>query len=260
MILSKENIFGQIYLITNKVNGKIYIGQTIGKVNERFSDHCSSARTQPKKHNTVFHSAIRKYGQQSFNYQSICFCFSRESLNEAEISLIKTYDSINKKIGYNICEGGQYNIDIIWSDKAKEGARQRQLGKKHSEETKAKMSASRKGHLVSEETRRKISIIHKGRKGHGKGKPWLGKKMPFCLIYKRGAFNKGKDHASSIKIVQLDLNKNFIQQFDSFSIATEKLKIHNISRAVKAGFTRKPGGFHFMTLQQYNKYVDNFNK
>jgi group I intron endonuclease len=49
-----------IYKITNKVNGKVYIGQTIRSLNTRFKEHCKKPRC------IALHSAINEYGRNSF--------------------------------------------------------------------------------------------------------------------------------------------------------------------------------------------------
>lgn len=252
--LMGATLYGQIYLITNLHNGKIYIGQTIYKVNDRWSDHCSSAIRCINKHKTMFHAAIRKYGKPGFTCQSICFCFSREALDEAEIDLIKAYRATDRSVGYNIAEGGKGASGTKWSDEAREGARQRMLGKKQSEELIKLRSKSLLGRAVTPETRDKISKKLKGNKNGTNNKSWLGKKLPFCLKVKRGLFNKGSKHFSSKKVVQLDSDKNLIKVFDSLTIASKELKITNISRACQRGFERKPGGFHFMYLTTYNKW------
>lgn len=68
-------MIGYIYKITNKVNNKVYIGQTRYTVEFRWRQH------QHKKDNTYFHNAIRKYGAQNFMVETLEEC-SIEKLDE----------------------------------------------------------------------------------------------------------------------------------------------------------------------------------
>ena len=98
---------GYIYLITNKVNGKKYVGQTLMSVHARWLKHCSVARTQSNA--TGIDGAIRKYGEQNFIVETIKECPIAE-LDKWEIYYIQyyeTYQGDNADKGYNITLGGQ---------------------------------------------------------------------------------------------------------------------------------------------------------
>jgi len=88
-----------IYKVTNKVNGKCYIGQTCGSVDRRFSQHCYDANKNKKKN--PFHSAIRKYGKENFSHDLILVCNDAMS-NYYENAIMNLYDShISNGKGYN---------------------------------------------------------------------------------------------------------------------------------------------------------------
>lgn len=91
--------FGNIYKITNKVNGKVYIGQTIRPLKVRFRQHTY------RKDCTYLASAINKYGKENFTIELI-ETIPYEKLNEREIYWISFYKSQNKKYGYNLLKGG----------------------------------------------------------------------------------------------------------------------------------------------------------
>lgn len=74
-----------IYKATNKVNGKSYIGQTIQTIQRRAYCHKLNAINGSK---TYFHNAIRKYGFDSFVWQVIEICQSKEELDEMEFHYI----------------------------------------------------------------------------------------------------------------------------------------------------------------------------
>lgn len=96
---------GKIYKITNKLNGKIYIGQTLKSLEERFQKHCWKTTEKDKYHmNMAIKKAIRKYGKENFTIELIEEV-NQELLDVREIYWISFYDSYNK--GYNCTLGGQ---------------------------------------------------------------------------------------------------------------------------------------------------------
>ena len=100
---------GFIYKITNKINGKSYIGQTIQNVKERFYQHCATKCSQAIL-NMAIHKAINKYGKSNFTIEVIEEVEST-NLNDRERYWIKYYDSYNN--GYNSTEGGQDGIKLF---------------------------------------------------------------------------------------------------------------------------------------------------
>lgn len=101
---------GCIYLITNKINGKQYIGQTRQDFKQRMRDHVSKAKYN--KTNSYLHSAIRKHGWDNFTKEIIETIKTDsleeliQKLNEKEIYYIKYYNSLFSQNGYNISDGG----------------------------------------------------------------------------------------------------------------------------------------------------------
>lgn len=95
---------GYIYKITNKVNGKMYIGQTKTSIEERMRKHYSDAKWE--KGVTGVDAAIRKYGEDNFQVDIICEC-DNEELNDLEVFYIEKYDTFNTPKGYNLTPGGQ---------------------------------------------------------------------------------------------------------------------------------------------------------
>lgn len=103
-----------IYKATNKINGKCYIGQTRHSLEHRKNTHLNLARKGVKTH---FYQAIRKYGEDNFEWEIICSASNKQILNELETFYITKYDSI--KHGYNMVDGGDNNIMDIESVKTK---------------------------------------------------------------------------------------------------------------------------------------------
>jgi group I intron endonuclease len=165
---------GRIYSVTNTVNEKQYVGQTITKYSKQGHGH-------------AIKNAYKKYGRKSFTYDVV---FSGvdcpQLLDFAEKFWIKVFGSIQPH-GYNLEEGGRRHKNVNHKPnlgkkasnetKAKMSASQKEYwaahgspnkGRKHSEETKAKMSAARSKRVYTDEDRMKISEAvkewHKNRK------------------------------------------------------------------------------------------------
>lgn len=104
---------GKIYIITNDINNKVYIGQTIQTLKKRFNGHCCYSKTD-RSINMYIKRAIHKYGKQHFEIQLLEEC-PIEQLNDREIYWINYYDSYNN--GYNLTLGGQdsnyFNINKL---------------------------------------------------------------------------------------------------------------------------------------------------
>jgi group I intron endonuclease len=91
-----------IYKITNSINGKVYIGQTVQKNPKmRWYDHQAKARCGV---NQPLFNAIRKYGVEKFSWEVIDQANSLEELNKLEEQYVEQYNSIHT--GYNIRKAG----------------------------------------------------------------------------------------------------------------------------------------------------------
>ena len=129
-----------IYRIVNKKNGKIYIGQTIRSIEERWRGHCHSALQDT---NNLFHNAINKYGKDSFEIEELAKANTQDELDELENSYIESSNSLYPN-GYNLKTGGANGA--IYSDVSKE-----------------KMSKAKLGSSVPVDVREKMSKAHKER-------------------------------------------------------------------------------------------------
>lgn len=90
--------FGIIYLVTNLVNLKQYVGQTTQALETRMNQHFSTKRQDH------FHRGIRKHGKENFQFKELETCESLAELNFREEVLIIKYDSLGS--GYNSIYGG----------------------------------------------------------------------------------------------------------------------------------------------------------
>lgn len=92
-----------IYKITNCINGKMYIGQTIHP-NRRWTEHKQKARNGQDQF--PIHLAIAKYGADNFTFEIIEWT---EDFNNEERRLIQELNTLSPN-GYNISEGGENNV------------------------------------------------------------------------------------------------------------------------------------------------------
>src|SRR5574337_783614 len=99
-----------IYKIVNLINGKIYVGQTIGSAFVRFSEHKSDARRNRKS--SALHAAMRFYGFDNFSVSTICRANSVDELNNREAACIRLYGSLAPN-GYNIALGGNNSLKSL---------------------------------------------------------------------------------------------------------------------------------------------------
>lgn len=165
-----------IYKITNNINGKIYIGQSID-IEHRWNEH------QKAKTNFYLHNAIRKYGIENFDFEIIEEC-EEHLLNSREIFWIDYYDSYNN--GYNLTTGGEGTRGHKMSDEGKKILSKSHRGK----------SSPNKGVPHTNETKKKISDRCKGRIPWNKGKKNEYKLAPHSEEIKKkiSDSNKGKKH------------------------------------------------------------------
>ena len=136
-----------IYCITNKINGKQYVGQTVRTAEERFKEHCRDKKMYISK-------AIRKYGKENFIVETIDSALLIDDLNEKEIYWIDKFKT-KKPNGYNLCNGGDNTFGfnhrpeskILMSEVQKAlanqvGDKNHFYGKRHNESTKEKMRST----------------------------------------------------------------------------------------------------------------------
>jgi len=157
-----------IYKITNLINNKFYIGQDI--------------KNDPKYFGSgkLINSAIKKYGIENFKKEILEFCTDEKHMDEREIFWIKELDATNRKIAYNICEGGK-------SYRTMRGENNARFGKHHSEETKNIIREKRKLQKMSKEQKDVLREKWKGEGNPGK--------------------NKSKETIEKLRIVAKELNR-----------------------------------------------------
>lgn len=160
-----------IYMILNIITGKAYVGQSIN-VEQRLSRH-KSRLNKNKHHNDYLQNAWNKYGEDAFEFNILERCPS-DSLDDNEVFWINYFRTNTHDKGYNLESGGGANKTISPETRMKlselSKGNQVWLGRKHSDETKQKISEKLKGRTFSDETLKKFSEINKG-----KNNPMYGK-------------------------------------------------------------------------------------
>ena len=215
-----------IYLITNIVNQKRYVGFTSRRPQQRWSDHKVDA-ANPKR-GSVLHKAMRKYGIENFLFEVIYCSKEKDYIISMEEFFIREYDTItdNGK-GYNCTYGGEFHeVSQISREKmaiAKDGKLNHFYGKKHNEDSKRKMSDSltgtkknisdetkaalliyRSNRVISDETRNAMSLGQRGRKHSEETK----EKMSVSNASSKKIKINGKEY-KSMREASIDLNISY---------------------------------------------------
>jgi group I intron endonuclease len=153
-----------IYKITNKINGKCYVGQTIHPLELRWKQHCQHNRKRPCP---VLLDAIKKYGKDNFEIETIEKCSSRKHMNEREKHWIALYGSFGGG-GYNLTSGGD-RVELAEESRQKISAKLkgRPTGRKG---LPSNQKIWNKGIPWSDEMKKKLSKAHLGQVAWCKGK------------------------------------------------------------------------------------------
>lgn len=154
-----------IYVFTNKINGKQYVGQTVRTFEERFGEH--------KRKKSIFNSALKKHGESNFDYTTVDSAETIEELNRKEVEWIQKLGCV-EPFGYNLCYGGNNTMGFNHKPESRlkmsvtkkaigsaKGKRNHFYGKKHSDETRKKMrEAWKTKRVMTDEMKQKIRESH----------------------------------------------------------------------------------------------------
>jgi len=161
-----KEVSGVIYKATNKVNGKVYIGQTIVGLAKRKEGHVNDSLAN--RDNNYFHNAISRYGKDNFTWEVLEKCCSKQELDEMEFHYIKQFDSFEN--GYNLTLGGGGMLGYKITEEHRENLSKSHMGYKHTKQQRAKISKALTGRSCSVETRKKLSVAKIGSKNPMYGK------------------------------------------------------------------------------------------
>lgn len=169
-----------IYKVTNKINGKVYVGQTIHSLEHRKSGHERDARCQ-KKTTVKFHNALLKYGFESFDWEVLKECVSQEELDYWEDYYIKEFDCLNRDKGYNLKSGGK--VGNVYTDELREKIGETTKEKwKNPELAERMLKGLRKGTETAKRKAENFYIDFECPYCHKviKMKPWQAKNRKYC--------------------------------------------------------------------------------
>jgi len=172
--------FGIIYRATNNKNGKIYIGQTIRTLDKRKSGHYVDSRRGSSKINR----AIAKYGIGGFTWEVLhnnVLASQLDYLEQYEICMHGSYEN-----GYNTTIGGDVNPmkGKRHSEESRRKISKGLTGRRDSKKTLEKKRRAGLGKILSEETKIKISKNHAD--VSGKNNPMYGRSVYSVWVKKFG--------------------------------------------------------------------------
>lgn len=173
----EAEVYGIIYGILNVINGKFYIGSTT-RPDKRLKEHLRELNNG-KHHSQPLQRAWTKYGSDSFIFLQLQEAYDEVELATLEMIYTEEYQAMTD--GYVLVAGRDHITEI-------------------SEETKQKMSETRKGKPKSEETRRKMSQANRGENNYWYGKtgelnPFYGRKHSPESIKRMSEVKKGESNA-----------------------------------------------------------------
>lgn len=159
-----------IYKITNTINNKCYIGQSIQTNNIRLNNHRYLLRAN-RHSNPYLQSAWNFYGEEAFVFEKIKFAQTTEELDSLEKQLIQEHGSDNREFGYNIFSGGHHQHGVPDEVRLKIGNANR--GNRHSDEQRQRWAMEKRkntyaSHILSpDETLYPVDNIRLFCKTHG---------------------------------------------------------------------------------------------
>lgn len=192
-ILKKKGV----YQIKNLVNNKVYIGSTTTSFIYRWRQHHSKLK-MGKHENTHLQSSYTKYGDSNFEYTILYVGTSLEDIRTKEQELITSLDSCNPNKGYNLDSIVDRHI--------------------RSEETKRKISVSRKGkcggvsngfygRTHSEEIKNRIRQAHLGRKASDTTKAKMAERRKIKVRINGIIYPSIKEAAQELRMNEVTLGR-----------------------------------------------------
>ena len=202
---------GIIYVATNIINNKVYIGKTTKSLGRRITEH--TCKTNVKKQ--YFRRAIDKYGKENFKWE-ILETIEVSLLNEREKFYISQYNSCNSKFGYNLTFGGDGaptgELNHMKRIEYREMQRLKMINFKHTEKTKKKIrnnSILQFENGMPETTKSKISNTLMGHTAKKGSEAKMSKKYLFIspegklieiIGVREFSVKNGLDHSSMVKL------------------------------------------------------------
>ena len=208
-----------IYLHRNKINGKVYIGQTCQNPEKRWN-YGHGYKNCPR-----FYSAIVSYGWNNFEHIILENNLTSDEANEKEQYYIKKYNSQNPDLGYNLTEGGS-SLSEYWKTP------------EHRE-----LQSQNKKLYFKEHPDKKIENDMHLKEIAQKSAKIRSEKMKENYANQGGLFHLNESRKKRIKCIETD------EIFASLSEASRKynISVGNISSVIH-GKRKSAGGYHWIEL------------
>jgi group I intron endonuclease len=144
-----------VYLVTNTIDGKQYVGMTSKRLAARWRAHRYEGK-RPERKNLLLHQALKLHGESVFTREVLYRCEERERACRLEMEEIAKRGTLHPG-GYNLSPGDGLPGPV---ERRRNGMR----GRTHSPETKQKIGAKSRGRALTEEHRRKVGDHFRGKK------------------------------------------------------------------------------------------------
>lgn len=204
-----------IYLITNLINNKKYVGQTIN-IEQRWKNHIKDSTKLVSRY---LYRAMNKYGIENFKFEVIEDNIPINLVSEREVHWIS---ELNTKApnGYNMTDGGEGSVGRKMSEHTKQVLLDYKKNNKVSEESRLKMSTSQKERYEKNpELKQKLSKKLKGipkNSNENYVKAWESKSEK-----EKNDFQTKGVEARKVKILMLDIdNESTLKEFESVRSAS----------------------------------------
>ena len=211
-----------VYMHTNKINNKVYVGITSKEPELRWRTNGSGYTNKQ----IAFRRAIKKYGWDNFEHIVFMDGLSEEDAKHIEKLLIALYKTNcnkyqNPSYGYNMTDGGDGTLGIVVS-----------------EETREKMRRAKDGMYI------------------GENNPNYGREYSEDDILRLRKAHKHEMKA----VIQLDLNCNFIARYDGIREASRQTGTNRqcLSFCLQGKY-KTAGGFRWIYKEDYEEQIKNLN-
>lgn len=264
-----NNPYGFIYITTNMINGKKYLGQK--NFHRNWKTYLGSGQ--------ALKQAIQKYGKENFTRNIVYICYSPEELNQVEYDLSVFLNVVESPDWYNLVYGGGTmagysptqevrekiskankgkpapNKGIPMSEEAKRKISEKYsgenaiwYGRHHTEESKEKIKQARTGIKASQETREKMSKQRTNSTSYFYGHHHSEKSK-----IKMSEAKKGEKSITARPVIQLTKDGRFIKEWLYIKQASDELGIlaTNISYCCRHNGS-SVGGFIWVYKDEYD--------
>lgn len=229
------NVIGHIYIITNIITKKQYVGQTVSHRKNRnkcrpfgfqgrFKDHISEALCNTKKKQCNYlNNSIREHGKDAFKVELLTEC-TKDKLDEMEEIYIKQYNTLYPN-GYNLTTGGKVfrKLDIDIEPAIPTNSPKKRGGCTHrSPETRIKMTESLKKVLGTSEARKEQMLRTQNQHASNKINNFNGVEIDSENLDQYIKIRNKKDGTKFIKVIVGNKTTSFVGKYQTIDQLKER--------------------------------------